>query len=79
MSGFFADDDPRHGTYAGSMAHAYYKTMSCEPCLEASRLYVREHRRRHASGRSLTFPVEVRFDDFDGLGAAFARGLRESA
>jgi hypothetical protein len=75
----FKDDDPRHGTYAGAMAHAYYKTPSCDPCRKASREYVRDHRRRHVSGRALTFPVQVWFDDFDGLGASIARGLRESA
>lgn len=75
----FAADDPRHGTYAGAMAHQFHKTPSCESCREAARLYARDHRRRHASGRALTFPVQVRFDDFDGVGATLARGLRESA
>lgn len=72
-------NDPRHGTYAGSMAHQLHKVPSCEPCREAARLYARDRRRRHASGRALTFPIQVRLEDFDGIGASIARGLRESA
>ena len=66
------------GTRAGWNAHMRAKTPACDDCNRASTLYQREYRRVTGTGRKFTFPVEApRFDL--GLGAALARGFRESA
>jgi hypothetical protein len=49
-------DDPRHGTYAGSIAHAISKTPTCEPCRTAGADY---HRNRRARIYLAKGPLEV--------------------
>jgi hypothetical protein len=70
-----------HGSRQGLNWHHKTRTPTCKPCREFGRLYQLERRLATASYRPLTFPLEVVVPDFDahGLGAAFARGLRESA
>jgi hypothetical protein len=38
--------DPRHGTYAGSIAHSTSKTPTCRPCKDAAATYRRKRRAR---------------------------------
>lgn len=37
-------DDPRHGEYAGYLAHYREGEKACKACREARNAYVREHR-----------------------------------
>lgn len=39
-------DDPRHGTYAGSIEHYVTKTPTCDPCKAAAAEYRRKRRAR---------------------------------
>jgi len=39
-------DDPRHGTYAGRLAHRAENSPVCDPCREAYNAYQREVRAR---------------------------------
>ena len=75
------DADPRHGTYAGVMAHTARREKPCEPCREARTEYMRDRRMRLSSQRAFILPIEMvpEMADFDGIGASIARGLRESA
>jgi hypothetical protein len=73
--------DPRCGTHAGWSAHTAKKEKCCEACSIFRRDYMRERRRMRSNGRRFIFPIENVVGDFDayGMGAAIARGLRESA
>lgn len=44
-------DDPRHGTYAGAVAHYATKSPLCDPCREAKRTYARRHSKEAKLGR----------------------------
>lgn len=46
----FTDDDPRHGTSAGAMAHSRAGTPRCAPCFEAK---TRDDKRRRVYGSAL--------------------------
>lgn len=45
-------DDPRHGTYAGAVAHYRMRTPTCPPCREAKRTYSTRNAKEVAMGRS---------------------------
>ena len=75
----FPDDDPRHGTYAGRMAHNIAHTDPCDPFKEAARLYAREHRRQKVSGSRMTFPLIAPDLDLHSVGVTIVRMIRESA
>lgn len=76
----FADDDPRHGTYAGVAQHNVHGTKMCQDCRDANRRYKLEWRRRLTSRRAFTYPIEVSgTPDIDALGLVVARSIRESA
>lgn len=68
-----------HGTRAALIRHRRAREAPCDECQEHSRLYARDRRVRLGTGRALTFPLELGVDDFDGVGATIARGVRESA
>lgn len=50
-------DDPRHGTYAGSIGHYQTKTPSCQPCRDAAAAYRRKRRARLYLARTDTLSV----------------------
>lgn len=47
-------DDPRHGTYAGSIQHYLTKTPTCQPCRTAAATYRRQRRARLYLTRTTT-------------------------
>lgn len=50
-------DDPRHGTYAGAVAHYMDKSATCDPCKDAAATYRRNRRTRLYLARSTTLLV----------------------
>lgn len=50
-------DDPRHGTYAGAVAHYLSGVKTCAPCREAGAAYRRDRRTRLYFARSSNLMV----------------------
>lgn len=49
-------DDPRHGTYAGHVAHSEHGVPMCEACRAAGTRYMKRRRMRVQNGEQLTVP-----------------------
>lgn len=71
-------DDPRHGTYAGALAHRSEGSDQCEPCRIARNAYMRafradpeqkavESRRQKARERALWRLAALHRDEFHRL------------
>lgn len=50
-------DDPRHGSYAGAVAHYLSRVPTCQPCKEAAATYRRNRRARLYLARSASLEV----------------------
>lgn len=74
-SGPFPADDPRHGTYAGSLKHRHDGSPICDPCRVARNEYMREHRKvnanqavsRDARSRALSRLAQTHRDEYVAL------------
>jgi hypothetical protein len=73
-----APDDPRHGTYAGTMAHKRRNEPLCGPCRKAAAVYQRAYRKRpgksaaerrrlKASGRAVWRLVDLHREEYERL------------
>jgi hypothetical protein len=49
-------DDPRHGSYAGHVAHSEHKIPMCQPCRVAGTRYMKRRRMRVQNGEELMVP-----------------------
>lgn len=52
-------DDPRHGTYAGAVAHYVASDPLCQPCRDAKRRYGRRHAKEASLGRARLVDVNL--------------------
>jgi hypothetical protein len=72
--GRVSPDDPRHGTYAGAVAHWFDKESLCSACELSERRYRRRRQRRIIDGDLLSVPATGTLRRFQALMALGWRG-----